>query len=267
MNAILNNEKLTSIENINSLMLYGYANFTSFIYDGGIRGVAQHIKRLENDTKFLFNTKINYLDVYKNIITFLNIYNLEKAIIRVTIFQTNFELANPNNFDKLNILITGKDYSISNFSESAISLNTFNEARSFPLHKTTNLTVNIKARFNAKANGFDDALLIKDNEVLETSTANIFFYRNNILYTPKENVLLGTTRNLIIKYSKIKNIEIKESKISISDIKNFEGCFITNAVIGIKNINKINNTSFHINKEFTEKLKKLYTDIIFEELI
>lgn len=262
MKIVLNAQELASIDDITSLMLYGYASFTSFIFDEvGIKGWKKHLERLENDATFLFDKKINIDDIVKNINMFLKINNLSKSIMRITIFPDNFLLSSPNNIDKLNIMITGKEYTENTISNKSLSLFSYNEKRVFPTHKTVNLTVNIKARVDAKNNNFDDALLVDDTKVLETSTANIFFYKNEVLYTPKSNILFGTTRNLILEYTKLNNIICCERDILITEIDNFDGCFITNAVIGAQSVSKINNVEFGINEAFVQKIQTIYNSI------
>jgi len=266
METILNNKKLISHNDITSLMLYGYACFTSFIYEkNGVKGFKKHIKRLEDDTKFLFNIKVDIKDVIKNIKTFLKNNSINNSIMRVTIFPDEFLIGSPNDIKKLNILITGKEYIYNKNNNKNLSLFTYNELRSFPLHKTVNLTVNLKARSCARTNNFDDALLVYNNKILETATANIFFYKNKILYTPKKNILLGTTRNILIDYFKKNNLKIEECNISISELNNFDGCFITNAIIGAQNITQINQINFKGDEMFIHTIQEIYSNVQQEQ--
>lgn len=256
----LNKSKLHFDEDINSLALYGYGSFTSFLYEkNGVKGFEKHLKRLKADSLFLFGIEIKREAVVENLKCFLKLNNVNNPVtIRVTIFPKDFSLPFPSNISDLNIMVTGKTYSYNGDKE--ISLSTFHELRIFPSHKTVNLIPNIKARLEAQKKGFNDALLVNNDHILETATANIFFYKDNILFTPNENILLGTTRNLIIE-SIIDTFEVKEKPITLQDIKNFDGCFITNAVIGVQSVNRIDDLEFGINKELIQNLKIIYKNI------
>ena len=62
--------------------------------------------------------------------------------------------------------------------------------------------------------------------VLEATTSNFFVIKNNKLITPQQNILFGTTRNLVIKLSK-KHFDFEERDLSVEELKGISEAFIT----------------------------------------
>ena len=76
----------------------------------------------------------------------------------------------------------------------------------------------------ANESGYDSSLFFNEkNEVAETSFANIFFVKENKIYTPpiSSGILRGTMRDFLLE-----NYEIKEKAINFGELSDFEECFI-----------------------------------------
>jgi 4-amino-4-deoxychorismate lyase len=77
-----------------------------------------------------------------------------------------------------------------------------------------------------KKEGCDDILIVQNGFVRDTSIANIAFFDGEQWFTPKEPLLLGTTRRRLLDESKI-----VESEIRVEDIKQFKKVALMNAMI------------------------------------
>jgi 4-amino-4-deoxychorismate lyase len=77
-----------------------------------------------------------------------------------------------------------------------------------------------------KKENCDDILIIKNNEITDTSYANIAFLFENQWITPKNPLLSGTMRQVLLD----KKI-IKEEKILLENIKNFQKAKIFNSML------------------------------------
>ena len=87
----------------------------------------------------------------------------------------------------------------------------------------------ILAKIAAKKSGhFDDILLSEKGFVSECSSSNIFWVKNNKIFTSsaKCNILFGTTRDKILKKFPIK-INLVEARLS--RLKNADEIFLTNS--------------------------------------
>lgn len=111
--------------------------------------------------------------------------------------------------------------------------------------KATGHYVNsILASQEAKANGYDEALLNDMNGyVAEGPGANVFFEKNGSLITPPAgNILPGITRATVIEICKELNIPVIEKLFTTKELKNADGAFFCGTaaeVIGWKSLDGI----------------------------
>lgn len=124
----------------------------------------------------------------------------------------------------------------------------------FTYFKTLNYGENVLEDRRAKGRGHDGSLFLNyNNEVCETSYANIFFRKGNTFYTPhlRCGILPGVMRNDIIDFARKSGYKVEKSFLTLSDIENAEEAFISNSVLGVYPVKSIGNTVFH-SREFVE---------------
>lgn len=115
--------------------------------------------------------------------------------------------------------------------------------------KTTNYLENILARQEARSNGADDAIMINTKgNVACTSCANIFAVHNQKLYTPKlsDGALPGIMRAHIISLANQINIPTIEKSLVIDDLYNADEVFLTNSLMLMKPVAKINHRDMQL---------------------
>ncbi len=73
----------------------------------------------------------------------------------------------------------------------------------------------------AIANGYDDAILVRDGLVTESTAANVFIALDGKLVTPpKSNLLLhGITRDLIVELCQDNGVELEEREITVAELE------------------------------------------------
>lgn len=110
--------------------------------------------------------------------------------------------------------------------------------------KATGYCLNsILASTEAKALGYDEALLLDINDnIAEAPAANFFLEKNGCLYTPAEgNILPGITRETVFQIGKLLGIEVKEKNLKLKDIEEADAAFFCGTaaeIVGIKSINE-----------------------------
>ncbi len=95
------------------------------------------------------------------------------------------------------------------------------------------------ARMEAAENSCFDALMLNEKgKICETSSANIFWFKNGGLYTPALNcgVMEGSIRAAIIRLSPYK---IHEIIATIEDIQGADAVFITNVALKILSVSEL----------------------------
>ena len=96
-------------------------------------------------------------------------------------------------------------------------------------HKTTNYYENIYTKRYASENNFDDGIFVNQQDIiLECSMSNIFFIKEDKIYTPHRNlpILNGIMKEHIFEICKNLNIEVIERETSLKEIENFDFVFV-----------------------------------------
>ncbi|MEG0371981.1 MAG: aminotransferase class IV [Clostridium sp.] len=113
--------------------------------------------------------------------------------------------------------------------------------------KTLNYGENVLEDTRAKKRGFDGCIFTNNNDdICETSYANIFFRKEDTLYTPEIRcgILPGIMRDDIIKFAYENGFVVKKARIKLNEINEMDECFISNTVSAVYPVKNIGNTSF-----------------------
>lgn len=107
-----------------------------------------------------------------------------------------------------------------------IALKTIEYQRLLPEVKTLNYILAVKHQKGLKRAGAYELLFISEGKVLECSSSNVFIVKKGTLITPKKNILVGTTRNFVIRIAR-KEYEVAERDVKVSELWSADEVFIT----------------------------------------
>ncbi len=110
--------------------------------------------------------------------------------------------------------------------EKGISLFPVEHKRIFPRAKTLNYIFPIKIKRDIEEKGFFDLLYTSNGKALESSTSNFFIIKGDVLITPKDDILMGLTREFVIDSVK-DHFQVEERDIDFSEIGLADEAFIT----------------------------------------
>jgi len=99
--------------------------------------------------------------------------------------------------------------------------------RQLPTVKTTNYITALQHQRTKNKNRALDILYYNKGIVLEGSTSNVFIIKEDKIITPAKNILLGVTRNFVIKLFKESNIIVEERKIKLEELLQVDEVFLT----------------------------------------
>jgi branched-chain amino acid aminotransferase len=101
--------------------------------------------------------------------------------------------------------------------------------RTAPEAKTTNYLVAIRALKEAARRNATDALFVnKQDHVLEATRSNFFIFRGDTLVTPGKGILMGITRNVVLKLARGR-FHIEERPILLEELAQADEAFITSS--------------------------------------
>lgn len=124
-------------------------------------------------------------------------------------------------------------------SPKAVSIITHEFVREIPEAKTINYTMGIWLQREVKKHDADDVLYHVNGVVTEFPRCNFFIVtKDNLLVTPEKNVLKGVTRKNILANANAL-LPVKESPITLQDIRNAKEAFLTSTTKRIQAVVKI----------------------------
>jgi len=216
--------------------LYGDGLFETIKFsESQLHNFTEHLKRLKSGLKYL-KIDFNCKNLQEKCLKLITKNCFDEGMIRIAISRgvgsmgylptSNLPLLIiqikelPKIPNILNLIVS--DYQPANFK-----------------FKSSNAINYILAKIFAKENNYYDAILLSQKKfIAETSSANIFWIKNNVIFTPNEDcgIVLGIIREKILKQ---KTLKVKCGRYQINSLINADEVFISNASIGIQAVDKI----------------------------
>ena len=228
-NLIINNEKIQ----LDNGYFFGRGAFETILIKNHPIFLKEHVDRLNNAIEFLNigdRVDVRYIE------NILDRLNLKNCGLKVVVTEKNIV------FQSRPLTYTSGDY-----------LRGFSLKISEVSRNSTSRINNIKS-INYLEN-YDEVIFFNEKGYLaEGSVSNIFVVSSGEIFTPgvEEGLLQGTIREYLLgKYI------ITEKKITIEDLLNADEVFITNSLLGIMGVSKIEDKIFSNNK-MTNKIREEY---------
>ena len=131
--------------------------------------------------------------------------------------------------------------------------------------KTASFLPYIMAGRFARQKGLDDALLLNaENNLADSSRANIFLVKDGVIYTPAlhQGCINGVIRRWIIDQAKLLGYELHQSALTEADLLEADELFLSNSIQDIRWVSRFREKSFH--HTHTETLySQLFSTIYF----
>ena len=134
--------------------------------------------------------------------------------------------------------------------------------------KSTSYLDNILAKQEAISHGYDEAILLNTTlHVADGAITNIFMVKNEQIYTPRiaDGALPGVVRTMLLTEQK-DAFPIIEKSILPDELLSADEVFLTNALMGVQPVSRLNNTKYQacsISLALAKKLREMIsTDMV-----
>ncbi|HHT9159553.1 MAG TPA: branched-chain-amino-acid transaminase [Candidatus Brocadiaceae bacterium] len=257
-------------------LLYGDGVFEGIrAYNGKIFTLEEHLDRLYDSATAISlkipMTKAELADAIKNT---MEANNMKDSYIRLVVTRGVGKLGlDPNKCATPQIIIITDTIELypKALYEKGLDIVTVTTIRNHfsaldPKIKSLNYLNNILAKIESIQAGAGEALMLnKDGYVAECAGDNIFIYKNKTLLTPPTSagILVGITRNVVMKLAAEMEIKVKEELITRYDLYIAEECFLTGTAAEIIPVVKIDGRTIGTGKpgKITSNLLKRYRDL------
>jgi len=262
---LINGKKQTKLSVFNRLTQFGDGLFeTCLVKEGCLLLWTKHFARLEKGRVQLKINPVSEKQWLKDIVKALSIAKLDQAVVKVMLsrgeskrgygFETDIE--------PTRIII------VSAIPEQTLKQYTLTTCQSG--YATNLLLSNIKhcnrleqilARVEMRS---DECIMLDDNGyVISVTQGNIFALKSGVLLTPglDECGIEGTRRSAVLKIVADLSLQVNVGAITLQELCECDEIFITNSVIGIKSITKINDKVF-TQQQVTQKIAHAFNHYI-----
>jgi len=272
------NGKITDSKNagiaINDIgVLRGYGIFDYLrTYDKKPFLLNEHVERFQNSAKLLkLRIPLSKAEIKKIVDKLLKKNGFKEASFRLVltggpIVGNGLEYVESN--PTFYIIADKFEELPKSYFEKGVKLITLEHQRIFPEIKSTNYITAVKTQEIRKKEKAFEILYTKNGNVLETTTANFFLVKNNKVITPKKNILMGTTRNFVVKFTKEK-FGVEEREVKAKEIDTCDEAFITATNKDVLPVIRIDEKIIGNGKvgKVTKELIKMYNQEVKKNLI
>lgn len=136
--------------------------------------------------------------------------------------------------------------------------------------KSTNYLENILAKEEANRQGCEEGVWLNTQGYLAEGTmSNLFFIKNKILFTPSlsSGCLPGTRRQVILDLARSQQISAHEGLYTLSDLLSSDEIFMTNSLMGIMPVRKLNDSSFPVSPPGSQNSVMRYLELAYKNFV
>ncbi|MEZ7208153.1 aminotransferase class IV [Pseudoalteromonas sp. DY56-GL79] len=250
------NGNVAKIEELENLAFAGHAHFTAMqMREYGVKGFEFHIARLRQASQKIFSMELKETDVVEQLQAAVKEAPKDGSIL-ITVFSSDGEFTQKSKDADLNIMI--KTSAAHDGPAGTMSLKSYDYQR--PLADIKHVGEIAKTYFLREANkaGFDDALFVHDNRVLEGSIWNLVGWDGEGLVWPKGAKLHGTMMQTIEAMAHQTGIKQRSVDISISEIAQLEGLALLNSWTPCVPVAALDGIQLNLNQDFYTLLRTLH---------
>jgi len=234
--------------------LYGDGVYETLrAYNGVVFKIDEHIKRLFRSASMISLKFLKTPDSIKNAVYRTIRANRHKeAYIRISLSRGPGPIGlDPALCPKPTLVIISnafRDYP-KHYYQKGVKIAIVDVRRNFsgalnPKIKSHNFLNNILAKIESKKRGVYEAVMLNyRGYIAEGTISNVFFVKNNILYTPSLDVgiLDGITRKIILDSARQLGIKTREGKFKKKAIHKAHEVFISNTTMEIMPVTRVDN--------------------------
>lgn len=228
---LINGNLMVDKISLDSGFSFGRGAFETILVKEKPLFLREHIERLNSGLNTLnVNKKITEAEIY----TAAQKLNCKNCVLKIMVSEKNTIITTREIAYKHSDYEKGFGLGLSKVRRNAYSNLTY--------VKSFNYIENIIERDIVINKGYNEALFLNtDGFISEGAVSNIFFIKNGIIFTPKIKcgLLPGIVREFVIRNSLSIGFIVKEGEFTLAELMEAEGIFITNSIMGIMKVSKI----------------------------
>ncbi|BBL78183.1 2-keto-4-methylthiobutyrate aminotransferase [Rubrobacter xylanophilus] len=222
---------------------------TMLCREGGVPLLARHLARMRRGAEVLGMHLPPETELAGAVARTVKANGLQDGAVRLTVSRGVPEVRGllPTGRERATVVVQAHPYAypeeLYRRGMEAITCGIRRNERS-PLARIKSLSYleNVLARREAAVRGADEAILLNTADMLAgASAANVFLVRGGGLITPEVDAgaLPGVARGVVLELAGRLGLEVEERPVEPGELAAAEGCFLTNALMGIMPVRRV----------------------------
>ncbi|MFC4529264.1 aminotransferase class IV [Sphaerisporangium dianthi] len=251
----LNGRPVTPGE-LGPLALYNYGHFTTMrVEDLRVRGLSLHLDRLLGDCRVVHGVELD-LDRVRHLVRRAAAAAASPAVVRVTVFDPELDLARPAEKAHPEILVTTRPVPA---DRRPPALGVAEYERDLPEVKHSGMFGALLQRRFAQANGYDDVLFVNArSQVTEGPTWNIGFIRGGRVLWPRSDRLDGVTMRLLDEALRRAGVPSEAADVDTDELATMDAAFVTDAAAGPRPVGAIEGAGLSVDEPLLTTVRREY---------
>lgn len=216
-----------TVEDLTHLALVNYGAYTSFrIEGGGVRGLAEHIARLETSAVELFGEPVGEGSLRE--LMRLSVAGRPDAWLRISLSAPEISARNPAWRGRPRVMTAVSPSPAPLAALLRLAVQPYGREAAHLKH--TAIFGLIRARRQAREDGFDDAVFVDvEGRISEGSLWNIGFIAGDTVVWPQAPMLAGVAQTLIQRGLVDVSLKSVVEPVRLGDLARFDAAFICNS--------------------------------------
>ena len=247
-------------------LFFGEGVFETFRWKNGPPvHLERHLSRLRSGSELLKIPIPDYEEIFRQIVHAVKLSRAKDLYVKLALISKGERIFFKSP-DESSLLVMTREYlkGKDRVSVCVISLKR-NPDSVLIRHKTFNYLENIIGRREAMEKGFDEGLFLNTNDDLtEATSSNLFWARGKDLFTPapESGILPGITRGIVLEVAEKLGFKINSRKFDLSYLLNSDFAFLTNSLMGMTYIEKVNKQSMPpVSSDYDKLRNELFTEL------
>lgn len=252
-----------TLDDLRRVATINYGHFTAMqVRDGGVRGLSQHLARLDEGTRALFGCALDPARVRAAMRTALA--GVREASLRVQVFSRALDrerLYRPLEPDLLVVVSppTGDE------PAPPLAVRCVRYARELPEVKHVATFGLFHQRRLAQRAGYDDALFeTADGAISEGTTWNVGFEDDDGILWPEAPMLAGIVQRIVADRLEAAGLPQRRARITRAVLARCRGAFALNSAFIVRPLASIDGTTLGAAAGLVERLRALHDAVVPE---
>lgn len=244
------------------MLLSSYGCFTTFVaVDGSVLAWPRHLARLVSGVQELWGHDLDVDDFSALLRRHLAGESDPAVSVRVSLYPERFVRDRPVDTSGCRVLISSSPQTFPFRASADFAVRTVDAARTLAHLKSTDVLMQLSARRDAQLDGFDDAVFVAGDHVLEGTTWSVLAWRDGRVVSPTGEVLESTTVAQMQTVAVDVGFELERRPLTIDELLAADVVLAANVNTPARAITRVDDHVLRVDADLLEAIAAAFSSL------